>query len=426
MIGMPRKNGKSSLGSGFAIDGLLFDGRGAEVYSAAAELDQARIVFTEAKRTINANEELKELCHPMRNVIEVPQTNSIYRVLSAEAYSKEGLNISRSIIDELHAHPTDDLFNVLLNGTGAREEPLTIVTTTAGVMSDSTGRDSVCYRQYKHGVDVALGVEEDPGFFFCWWGAPDGADHTDPEVWKKANPGYGDIPNPEDVADALKRLPENEFRTKRLNQWVAASEAWLPAGAWDVLEDSEREVPKHSRIVIGFDGSRKRDTTALIGITFGPKPHVFVLGWWENPGANDWQVPAGEVVHTIRQACKDYNVAEIAVDQSLWQTELEDLETERLPIAQHSQHASMMVPATQRFYEAVIGQELTHDGDPRLSRHMRHAILRYTVNGPMIYKESKDSPRKIDGAVASVMGLHRMFEIGPEMRPRVINMADYL
>ena len=356
MIGMPRKNGKSALGSGFAIDGLLFDGVGAEVYSAAAEMDQARIVFTEAKRTINANEELKELCHPMRNVIEVPQTNSIYRVLSAEAYSKEGLNISRSIIDELHAHPTDELFNVLLNGTGAREEPMTIVITTAGVMSDSTGRDSVCYSQYKHGVDVALGVEDDPSMFFAWWGAPDGADHKDPEVWRKANPGYGDILNSEDIADAVIRLPENEFRTKRLNQWVASKEAWLPSGAWDKLADPEHVVAKHTRVVIGFDGSRKRDATVLIGVTVEAKPHLFVIGWWERSPDDppDWQVPAGNVVHAIRQACKDYDVAEVAVDQSLWQTELEDLEAEGLPIVQHSQRATMMVPATQRFYEAVV------------------------------------------------------------------------
>ena len=417
MIGMPRKNGKSALGTGFAIDGLLFDGVGAEVYSAAAELEQARIVHTEAKRTINANDELKELCHPMRNVIEVAQTNSIYRVLSAEAYSKEGLNISRSIIDELHAHPTDELFNVLLNGTGAREEPMTIVITTAGVMSDSTGRDSVCYSQYKHGVDVALGVEHDPSMFFAWWGAPDGADHKDPEVWRKANPGYGDILNPEDIADAVIRLPENEFRTKRLNQWVASKEAWLPSGSWDRLADSERIVRKRARIVIGFDGSRKRDATVLIGVTVEAKPHLFVIGWWERSADDppDWQVPAGNVVHAIREACKDYDVAEVAVDQSLWQTELEELANEGLPIVQHSQRASMMVPATQRLYEAVVTEPagLTHDGDPRLARHFRHAILRHTTSGPQLYKESKDSPRKIDGAIASVMAYHRAFEVTP-------------
>ena len=233
LIGMPRKNGKSAAGSALALDGLIFDGIGAEVYSAAAEERQAGIVFNETKRMVKATPELSEYCQVMQKVIQVPTTNSIYRVLSAEAYSKEGLNISRSIIDELHAHPNDELFNVLVNGTGARSEPMTIIITTAGVMSDARGQDSVCYRLYRDGVDVALGLKDDPGFFFAWWGAPEGADHRDPEVWRNANPGFGDILNPEDVSDALLRLPENEFRTKRLNQWVAASQAWLPAGAWE-------------------------------------------------------------------------------------------------------------------------------------------------------------------------------------------------
>lgn len=130
LIGLPRKNGKSAFGSAEALDGLIFGGQGAEVYSAAAEKEQARIVFGETKRMIAANSELTEACEPMRDVIIVPASNSIYRVLSSEAYSKEGLNITRALVDELHAHPDRELWDVLNLASGGRLDPLIIAITT--------------------------------------------------------------------------------------------------------------------------------------------------------------------------------------------------------------------------------------------------------------------------------------------------------
>lgn len=416
MIGMPRKNGKSAIASGFGLDGLFFDGRGAEVYSAAAERRQAGIVFDETKRMILANEELKELCRPMRDVIEVPSTNSIYRALSAEAYSKEGLNISRNIVDELHAHPDDELLNVLLNGTGARSEPLTIIITTAGVMTDSTGQDSVCYRFYQHGIDVAMGLVDDPSFFFAWWGAPDGADHTDPEVWRKANPGYGDILNPEDLADAVLRNPENEFRTKRLNQWVAAATAWLPAGSWDACKDGSQALAEGDTVYLGFDGSKGRiDATALVAVRPGNPPFVDLVDIWERPehASDDWEVPVDEVKAAIRGACKRYHVREILYDPHLWQHAMTDLAAEGLPCVEFPQSPERMIGATQRFYEAVLTRQVAHSGNQVLSQHLRNAVLKYSEKGARIVKESKWSGRRIDAAVAAVMA----FDVAAGSRP---------
>ena len=363
---MPRKQGKSAVGSLLALDGLLFDGVGAEVFSAAAEKEQARIVFGEAKRSVAASGDLSGYVTPLRDVLEVPATNSVYRVLSAEAYSKEGLNISRAVVDELHAHQSADLWEVMTQASAARRDPLVIAITTAGVMTDVRGEDSVCHRLWKHGVDVASRAVDDPSFFFAWWGAPEGADHRDPEVWRAANPGYGDLVDPEDFASTIARTPEAAFRTKRLNMWVASRTTFLPAGAWDAVADAERIIEPGARLVLGFDGSRSGDTTALVGVTVEDVPHVFVLDVWERPpnAPVDWQVPRHEVLDTIRDACSTYDVREVAVDIYLWQTEMSDLEAEGIPIVAMSQQASTMVPATQRFYEAVTGARLTHDATP--------------------------------------------------------------
>ena len=231
LIGEPRKNGKSAIGSSLGLHGLLMDGQGAEVYSAAADKEQARIVFGVARRMVELDQELSSVVRIYRDALEHPASGSVYRVLSSEAFTKEGLSPTRVVIDELHALPTRELYDVLSLAMGARSDPLLIAITTAGVKSDRSGGDSVCYGLWQYGCKVAAGELDDPSFFMAWWGAPDGADYADPEVWRAANPGFGDIVDSEDFASAVLRTPENEFRTKRLNQWVSSAQAWLPVEA---------------------------------------------------------------------------------------------------------------------------------------------------------------------------------------------------
>ena len=428
LIGLPRKNGKSSLGSGIALDGLLFGGRGAEVYSAAAEEKQARIVFEETKRMVRADPELNEACEVMRDVISMSSTGSIYRVLTAKAPTKEGLNPSRVIVDELHAHPHDELWNVLTLGSGARIDPLTLAITTAGVMYDSLGQESICYRLYKHGIEVARGVTEDPSFYFEWWGAPDGADHKDPEVWEAANPAYGDLIDPEDFASAVVTTPEAEYRAKRLNQWVSAATAWLPAGAWDACADSSRSIPDGAPVVLGFDGSYNNDSTALVVCTLGSDPFLDVVWCAERPkdAPQEWVVPIEDAEDAIRQACRRWTVKEVACDPSRWARSMQVLEAERLPMVEFPQTGSRMIPATERFYEAVMNTAVAHSGDPDLSRHVGNAVIKRTSRGGHLQKDAKGSPRKIDLAVAAVMALDRASHHGGRNTARIVSLGAAL
>ena len=120
LVGMPRKNGKSALGAGIALYGLLLDVDGAEVYSAAGDREQARIVFGMTKRMVELDPFLSENIKTYRDVLEVPSTGSIYRCLSAEAYTKEGLSPTMVIFDEVHVQPNDELWNVMQLGSGAQ------------------------------------------------------------------------------------------------------------------------------------------------------------------------------------------------------------------------------------------------------------------------------------------------------------------
>ena len=412
LIGLPRKNSKSAQGSSFGLYGLLFSGEGAEVYSCAADKDQAKIVFGVAKRMVEMDPFLSEKLTPYRDVIEYKETGSVYKALSSEAFSKEGLNPSVVIYDELHAAPNDELYQVMSLGSGTRRDPLLIAITTAGVKYDITGQESVCYRRYQYGCQVASGEVVDPFFYMCWYGASpkqvEGTGWRDPKVWEAANPAYDDFLDPDDFKAAIGRVTEHDFKTKRLNMWVDSAQAWLPDGAWASCRADTEFVEPGKGVVLGFDGSRYGDSTALVAVSVSTDPWIKVLGCWEKPQRDDnWQVPRAEVKDAIRGACREYNVREIAADEWGWLDALEELESEGLPVVTFPQTLSRMAPATQRFYEAVTSRRIRHNGDPRLARHLENAQLKVDTRGSRLQKDAPGSPRKIDLGVAGVMALDR-------------------
>lgn len=422
LVGVARKNGKSALCAGIGLAGLVLGPQGGEVYSCAGDREQARIVFGTARRMVELDPELSELLKLYRDVIEFPKTGSVYRVLSAEAYTKEGLNPHLVLFDEVHVQPNREFWDVMALAMGARVERLMLGITTAGVRTDTSGSDSLCYGMYQYGKRVASGEVVDPSFFMAWWEPRDpDADHRDPATWREANPGYGEFVDPEDFASAVLRTPESEYRTKRCNQWVATAEAWLPVGAWAACADGS-PIPDGTEVVLGFDGSFSNDSTAIVAVTVGETPHVDVVACWEKPQGEgqDWRVPILDVEQTIRAACKRWQVREIACDPFRWARTYQVLEDEGLPVLEFPQSPQRMVPATQRFYEAVLNQTVSHSGDARLARHLDNCVLKVDQRGSRLAKDAKNSPRKIDLAVAAVMAFDRAAQpIEPEVVPMV-------
>jgi len=409
LVGMPRKNGKSALSSGIALWGLFMGEQGGEIYSCAADRDQARIVFGDAKKMIEAEPELLAQSKLYRDAIEIPSTGSVYRVLSSEAYTKEGLSPTLVIMDELHALPNRELFDVMQLGMGARREPLLLAITTAGVKADATGQDSIAYSLYQYGQKVIRGEYDDPSFFMAWWEASIESDHRDPETWKLANPAYGDLNSIEDFESAVKRTPEAEFRTKRTNAWVSSQTAWLPNGAWEARE-SNRVVDKDVPVILGFDGSFSGDASVVMGVTIEDEPHVFLVKAYEKQptDSDEWRVDSLEVENAIIEACQRYNVKEIACDPFRWQRSMQVLQDAGLPVVEWpSTSAARMIPACAKFYDAVVGEKLTQDGSPLLTRHISNAVVKIDRLGPRIVKEHRGSPRKIDAAVASIIAFDR-------------------
>jgi phage terminase large subunit-like protein len=412
--GMARKNGKSALITGLGLWFLINGDDGGEVYSCAAEKEQARITFGDARKIIEREPELAAMCNIYRDVIEVPSTGSIWRVLSAEAYSKEGLNPSAVIFDEVHALANRELWDVMQLAMGSRRQPIMLATTTCGVKTDSTGQDSTAYGLYQYGQKVARGEVEDPSFGMWWWEANTDADHRLEETWIAANPGYGDLNSKTDFESMVKRTPEAEFRTKRCNQWVSSQNTWLPAGVWDSLQEGV-DIADDVEVVLGVDGSFSGDTTAIVAVsvpkTNEDKPHVWLVQAWEKQpdDLDDWRVDTLAVEQTIIDFAQKYrNLREIAFDPFRWQRSMAVLQDLGLPVVEYnSTSARRMIPSTQKVFDAVTEATLTHSGDPLLARHIDNCVLKIDNMGARIVKESRNSPRKIDAAVAFVIAYDR-------------------
>jgi phage terminase large subunit-like protein len=417
LVGKPRKNGKSALSSAaIALYSLIAEGvQGAEVIVAAAEKEQARIVFGEAKRMIEQSELSREV-QIYRDSIFVPASQSVLRVVSAEAYSKEGYNPSRVILDELHAHRDRSLYDVFSLAMGNRGGLAQLVAvTTAGVKNDVTGGESVAYQLYQYGKKIATKELVDPSFFMAWWEAPELLRHDDPEAWRIANPGFNDLVSERDFASAVLITPEHDFRSKRLNQWVNVKDAWLPPGAWENLAEDNLRLEPSDEYVLGFDGSWKNDCTAIVCVI---KPRfeddvyrVFRVASWEKDFTVDddsWVVDKQLVVNTLADFVRDNpGCVEIAADTSFWQDEVYQWTQMGFTVGEYPQTNPRLVPATSKLYEGIMSGKIRHDGDPAIQRHMNNCILKDGREGARLTKNPKADKLKIDLAIALLMAYDR-------------------
>jgi phage terminase large subunit-like protein len=317
-----------------------------------------------------------------------------------------------ALVDELHV-VTDDTFEAMAARAGKRDRSLLLAISTP----PKTGQDdSVMRRLVDHGREGG-----DPSFYFREFGARPGCAVDDEAEWAVANPALDDFLHRDALRATLPpKMREASFRRYRLGQWVAHDDAWLPDGAWAACTDAARSIPDQADVVLAFDGSFSRDCSVLVAATIEPNPHVELVELWEAPeGRRDWRVPVVAVEEAIRAACSRWRVLEVAADPYRWQRSLEVLDGDGIPVHEFFQTAARMGPATARFYQLVVDQALTHDGDSRLARHVANAILRDDSRGARLSKETKDSPRRIDAAVSAVMAVHRAAELAGTARPDI-------
>jgi len=439
LLMLPRKNGKSELAAAIALYGLLADGEaGAEVYSAAADKDQAGIVFGVAAQMIRNDPVLSQSCYIVdsQKRIEHQSSASFYRAISAEAYSKHGYNSAIVVYDELHAAGSDRrLYDVLSTSMGGRTQPLFLVISTAGF-----DKHSILWELYTHAKKVQENPALDPSFLPILYEAPPDADWTSEKVWKKANPALGDFRSLEDIQIAAKRAKEipaqeNNFRRLFLNQWTEQDTRWLSLAAWDACKSEiDWETFTGKRCYLGLDLSRTTDLTAVVAVfpdAMGPGfavlPHFFVPAdripervtrdrvpydeWARRGSLTACPGPAvnqQQVRQYVNELCERFDVRMVAYDpynavELIRQLEQEDA----VPCVKVRQVKAALSSPSKALEHAVLTGTLRHDGHPVLRWNVGNVAIEIDAAGNIQPSKAKSTER-IDGISALVTALDAM------------------
>lgn len=440
---IPKKNGKSELAAAIALYLTCGDGEwAAEVYGCASDRQQASIVFDVAVDMVDQCPALKKRIKPIMSVkrlVYMP-TNSYYQVLSAEAYTKHGLNVHGVIFDELHSQPTRELFDVMTKGSGdARTQPMYFLITTAG-----TDRNSICFEQHMKAEDILAGRKNDPTFYPVIYGLPDNADWSDEKNWYLANPSLGHTIAIEKVRNAYQSAKENPaeeniFRQLRLDQWVKQSTRWMPMDKWDGCAFPIVPEELYGRECFGgLDLSSTSDLTAFV-LVFPPRTEdekyvILPYCWipednmhlrihrdhvpydiWEKNGY--LQTTEGNVIHYgfiekfIEELGDKYHILEIAFDRWGAVQMVQDLEGMGFTVVPFGQGYKDMSPPTKELMKLTLEKRIAHAGHPVLRWCMDNVFVRQDPAGNIKMDKGK-STEKIDVAVATVMALDRAIRHG--------------
>lgn len=433
---IPKKNGKSETAAGVGLYCTFADGEpGAEVFSAAGDREQARIVFDTAKTMVENSPALKRRADVYRGSIVYPKLGCSYKVLSSDAFTKHGFNVHCAVFDEFHVQPNRELYDTLRNGTAARRQPITFIITTAG-----HGRESICWELHDYSMKVKKGIIDDPELLVVIFRAEPEDDWTSEATWKKANPNYGITVKPEffrSECEKAKRLPayENVFKRLHLNMWTSAETRWLRMEDWDA---SAGQVPDLKELrgrdcYAALDLSSSLDITAL-GVNFPWEDDAYKLyskfwipaenmrerilhdhvpydawakeGYVEPTEGNviDYRFIIAELKRLRDEV--GLKILEIAYDPWGATKIVQDLEELGFKMVPFRQGFGSMSGPSKDFERLVLGKKLHHGGNPVLRWMMDNCVVKVDPAGNIKPDKSK-SHKRIDGVVAHIMALDR-------------------
>ena len=437
-VEIPKKNGKSELAAAVALYLLYADNEpSAEVYGAAADRQQASIVFDVARQMVDMTPALVKRSKIMaagKRIVNY-SNGGYYQVLAAEVGTKHGLNVSGLVFDELHSQPNRQLYDVLTKGSGdAREQPLYFLITTAG-----TDRESICYEVHMKALDLLKGTKIDPSFYPVVYGLADDQDWNDEANWYQANPSLGYTIKIDRVRDAYKEAlenpaEENVFRQLRLDQWVGSTVAWIPEHVYDKGDiPIDMEKLKDRDCYAGLDLSSTSDITAFV-MVFPPEvegenyivlPHFWLpretlqlrvrrdhvpYDVWEKQGL--FHITEGNVVDynfvrkTINELGTEYHICEIGVDRWNATQLITELAGDGFTMVPIGMGFKDMSPGMKELYKLLLEGKITHGGNPIL-RWMAGNVVAEIDAAENIKPSKKKATEKIDGIVALIMGLDR-------------------
>ena len=433
-----KKVGKSELAAAVALYLLYADNEpSAEVYGAAADRQQASIVFDVARQMVEMSPALlkrSKLMMATKRIVNYGNSG-YYQVLSAEVGGKHGFSVSGLVFDEIHTQPNRQLYDVLTKGSSdARQNPLHFIITTAG-----TDRHSIAYELHTKAVDILEGRRVDPTFYPVVCGLKDDEDWEDEANWYKVNPSLGYTVDIERLRDAYREAKQNPadevtFKWLRLNMWVSSTVAWIPDAIF-MKGNEEIDLPalEGRDCYGGLDLSSTGDITALV-LMFPPRDedekYILLPFFWVPEETIPQRVKAasvpydiwekqgyllsteGNVIHYdfiekfINDLAEKYHIVEIAVDRWNATQMIQNLEGDGFTMVPFGQGFASMSGPTKDFYRLLMEGQIIHGGHPVLRWMAGNVVVDTDPAGNIKVTKAK-SKEKIDGIVAAIMALDR-------------------
>ncbi len=433
-----KKVGKSELAAAVALYLLYADNEpSAEVYGAAADRQQASIVFDVAKLMVEMSPALMKRSKLMAATKRIVNYGNAgyYQVLSAEVGGKHGFSVSGLVFDEIHTQPNRQLYDVLTKGSSdARQNPLHFIITTAG-----NDRHSIAFELHTKAVDILEGRRVDPTFYPVVYGLKDDEDWEDEANWYKVNPSLGYTVDIERLRDAYREAKQNPadeitFKWLRMNMWVSSTTAWIPDAIYmRGNEPIDMDALEGRDCYAGLDLSSTGDITALV-LMFPPRDvdekYIVLPFFWVPEDTIPRRVKAnsvpydvwekqghilateGNVIHYdfiekfIYDLAEKYHILEIAVDRWNATQMIQNLEGEGFTIVPFGQGFSSMSAPTKEFYRLLMEGQIIHGGHPVLRWMAGNVVIDTDPAGNIKVTKAK-SKEKIDGIVAAIMALDR-------------------
>ncbi len=431
-IEIPKKNGKTLLGSAIALYCLFSDGeKGAEIYSAAAERDQAAISFDIASKIVKNNRSLSARSTVLLKSI-AHDNGSFYKALSAQANTKHGYNSYVVIFDEMHVQKDNKLYDALETGTASRDQPIMFVITTAGVKRE----DEMGWEMHEYARKVQEDIIPDETFLTVMYGADAKDDPYAESTWKKANPNYGNGVNKEYIAAkalVAKNRPtyKNTFLRYHLNIWTSTEVSWMDSSKWNKcnLKEICEDDFIGEKCIAAIDLASTSDFTAMVLLFKRDEMfHALPYFWIPEDSLKDrkneemlrvW-IEAGYIIATpgnitdynfieekIKQLNNKFNIHEVPFDD--WNsTQLTtNLEAEGFNTVKHGQGYKSMSPASKELERLLLSRKLNHGGNPVLSWMNSNVTMVGDAAGN-IKPDKKKSSEKIDGMICLIMTVGRI------------------
>jgi len=437
-IEVARKNGKTTTIATDGLYGLIADNEpGAEIYSVATKREQAQISHTEAKRMVMSSPSLRKKINIYNYNLNITETASKYMPLASDSKTLDGLNVHMALVDELHAHKTRELWDVLDTATAARRQPLMIAITTAGY-----NKQSICWEQHEYTEKILENILQDDTFWGIIYTLDEEDDWQDESNWIKANPNLNVSVKLTDLrrkAQKAKETPAslNAFLRLHLDKWTEVETRWMSSEKWDACAfPVDADGLRGRTCYAGLDLSSNIDITAYV-LVFPPEheddKYKIIPKFWipqdnirervkrDRVNYDVWvrqgliTATPGNVIdyswilNEISESMQKYDVQEIAFDKWGATKIIQDIQEmvvdENFLVAFWQGYNSMSQPSKE-LETLVLKKKIAHGGNPVLSWMMSNVMMIQDPSGKIKPDKAK-STEKIDGIVALIMALER-------------------